>query len=116
MNPEQHKHISKMTLEERCALIPEPTAEEKKAAHDAARHAESQRQLRMRETAFFVLAPGTLVRTDISGWQHMDACVMRDDGPAIQRDRKITIQKISGRRAGDTTTISRDRVKPVSGN
>ena len=116
MTPDKQKPRSQMTLAEINALIPEPTAEQKKAAHDAAREEEAQIQLRKRANAFFVLAQGMLVRTDISGWQHIDACVVSDDGPADKRDRRITIQKVSGRNAGEVTTISRDRVKLVSGN
>ena len=115
MTPEQHKHISQMTLEEIKALIPEPTAEEKKAAHDAVRAEDVQRQLRMRAHAFFVLAAGTSVTTDIYGFRGHDARVVRDDGPADKRDRKVMLEKVSGRNAGEVVTVSRDRVRPVLG-
>lgn len=95
------------------ALLPEPSAAEKQAARKAA--FEEQFEVKRDTPAFPVLALGTLVRSDVYGFRGHDAKVLRDDGPAENSDRKVTIEKVTGRRAGEIASLSRSRVKPVPG-
>lgn len=115
MDAAQALRLRGLTRDQRIALLPEPSDEEKHAARNAAALRAAEEELRMREQRFCVLSVGTPVRTDIYGFRGLEARVVRDDGPALHRDRKVTIEKVAGRNAGETAVVSRDRVKPVSG-
>ena len=88
----------------------EPTPAEKQVLKVQLRKEREVEQRAERAGKFFVMAPGTPVRTDVYGFKDHAAQVLRDEGPADEINRKITIQKISGRNAGESITVSRDRV------
>ena len=88
----------------------EPTKAERQAnKHRLIKEREAE-LLAARSNKYFVLATGTLARTDIYGWRGHEACVVSDPGPAEAWDRRVILQKINGRTAGETVTVSRDRV------
>lgn len=72
--------------------------------------------------AWPVLAPGTKVKADVTGWRTDDCQVAEDLGPASDGSRKITVEKIAREQR---ITVRRDRVmeavtalhgqKPVTG-
>ena len=106
------QHNGSLSMADKMALIPEPTREAKQASHELARAEQELTRLDRKREAYALLVPGTPVRLDIYGWRGHDVRVVSDDGPAHLPTRKIKLEKISGRNAGETTLASRDRVKP----
>ena len=117
MTATKPQYNANLSLVDRLALFPEPTREVKQAAHEAAKADQERTRLDRKHNASSILEPGTTVRIDIYGWRGHDARVVSDDGPANLGHRRIKLEKISGRNAGETTLVSRERVKcvPVAG-
>jgi hypothetical protein len=88
-----------------------PPCEEEIARVRAAAVAGAAEQRSLARENAFPVALGKIVRAEVRGWLFDNSLVVDDSGPASSGERRITIEKMDGPRAGERIVVRRDRVK-----
>ena len=110
---ENESLLAKMSVEEKISALfgPEPSKEDRDVRRKAAQEAQAEIWAKQRANAYPVFGARDIVRCDIGGWRFCDARVIKDAGPPSSGERSITIEKVSGPRAGERAVVRRDRVR-----
>lgn len=77
----------------------------------AEREAVTTRAAEARANAFPPFPSDADVSADTYGWRYGGARVVKDDGPASNGERRITLERIKGPRSGETVEVRRERVR-----